>query len=235
MNVNHDRARDDVPEPFLWFLLYRLMRACTEMEKIRSIPGGAYKLIHQDIKLQNVFLGRPNHGHYPLYPLGKIGDFGSARIFTGAHQATAGEDAMTWGWIAPEYFNDNFAGGAITPAANTWGAARIILNLIQPYGVADNPSAVPADATANLVASFADEDDGVDPDPAHPHDRVGVEGRQRLSCSKELIQVVRGCLAHYPRNRYAPGTVMAYIRANEARFLAGMGDNGVVSVAAGRR
>lgn len=62
-----------------------------------------------------------------------------------------------------------------------------------------------------------------------------MEGRQRLSCSKELIQVVRGCLAHYPRNRYAPGTVMAYIRANEARFLAGMGDNGVVSVAAGRR
>lgn len=47
LNENHAHALDGVSEPFLWFLLYRLMRACIEMEQIKSIPGGTHRLLHQ--------------------------------------------------------------------------------------------------------------------------------------------------------------------------------------------
>lgn len=42
--------------------------------------------------------------------------------------------------------------------------------------------------------------------------------------STELRQVVRGCLAQYPQNRYRPQAVLDYIRNNQDRFIRGLVD-----------
>lgn len=93
---------------------------------------------------------------------------------------------------------------------------------------------MPADAMTNIVASAAAQDDDFGA-PLQRQDPVVQAPQHDHPYSPELFQVLRGCLARYPRNRYHPRNVMAYIRANEARFLGGMGSNGVVSADTGRR
>lgn len=99
-----------IPEPFCWYMLHRLAEALAVMANpghtIEDYPDWADpQVIHHDIKLDNVFLGVPDPNNFPLYPVPKIGDFGSARVtYKGDADNPSGwrGEFMTVGYIPPE-------------------------------------------------------------------------------------------------------------------------------------
>lgn len=57
--MNHTRARP-LPEPFLWFLFYRLAKALVRMnDEFRELTEEGPVVVHRDIKPQNIFMGSP--------------------------------------------------------------------------------------------------------------------------------------------------------------------------------
>ncbi|KAI9693230.1 MAG: hypothetical protein M1822_005226 [Bathelium mastoideum] len=90
------------PEPFLWFLMLKLIDACIALEHIPQ-ELVQKEIVHRDIKFENVYLSAPEPD-WPHYPAPKLGDFGLA-IFTGPEDNNNPVQYLgpgTPGWMAPE-------------------------------------------------------------------------------------------------------------------------------------
>lgn len=95
-----------LPEPFLWFFFYRMAKAAVAMdESLRKDDTGPV-VIHNDIKLDNIFLGSPGSlgkdSDFVMYPPAYLGDFGLAFTIRLGEQSF-GLPVGAFGWWPPEH------------------------------------------------------------------------------------------------------------------------------------
>ncbi|KAK6424308.1 hypothetical protein LTR95_016412, partial [Oleoguttula sp. CCFEE 5521] len=82
----YHNAREPIPEPAIWAILYGLVEACVVLEQGHTDTplDGWQPIVHRDFKLDNVFLGdfldpaEDPDSPFPTYPIPKLGDFGFA-------------------------------------------------------------------------------------------------------------------------------------------------------------
>lgn len=96
-----------IPEPFAWYLLYRLASAAVVMDEAFNTEDTNYKVIHCDFKPENIFMDAPGslgkNNSFPAYPAAYLGDFGNAHITYPEDPRTDLMYGMcTPGWSAPE-------------------------------------------------------------------------------------------------------------------------------------
>jgi serine/threonine protein kinase len=96
-----------VPEPFAWYLLYRLVSAAVVMDTAFRTDETHYQVAHCDFKPDNIFLGAPGclgkNNSFPAYPPAYLGDFGNAHItYPGDPNQHMMYGMCTPGWSAPE-------------------------------------------------------------------------------------------------------------------------------------
>lgn len=88
--------------------MQQLAEACEEMEDMNSSILRRV-MVHQDLKLDNVFLSEPLPAHFPNYPVLKFGDFGSSRHTSRINPQNPDfytDDAKTDGYLPPEKWDD---------------------------------------------------------------------------------------------------------------------------------
>jgi len=100
--------RREFPEPFAWYLLYRLVSAAVVMDTAFRTGDTEYQVVHVDLKPDNIFLGAPGslgkNNSFPAYPPAYVGDFGCSHI---TYPGDPSNESMTFGvctqgWSAPE-------------------------------------------------------------------------------------------------------------------------------------
>ncbi|CAD0090489.1 unnamed protein product, partial [Aureobasidium vineae] len=73
-----------IPEPFAWYILHRLVSAAMVMDTALRTSQTNYQVAHVDMKPENIFLGAPGslgkNNSFPAYPPCYLGDFGNAHI-----------------------------------------------------------------------------------------------------------------------------------------------------------
>lgn len=103
------------PEAFIWHVFIQLAEALDAMHN-----GGPQRVIHRDVKTENVFLTspyRPNHS----FPTVKLGDYGSATT----EDEPTGRIGGTWSYMPPE----------IEPSAegDVWSLGAVIHELCHGF------------------------------------------------------------------------------------------------------
>lgn len=216
-----------VPEPALWCFFEALTEACLLLEfggveEDEARPGWE-RIVHRDIKLQNIFLAHPDdrdedkpHGvRWPAYPKPQLGDFGIAIITSDGDEMnpTAYNDQEgTAGWMPQEMYpmldretKYPLKGSVLDQKTNVWGIGAVILRLMNrdskpgTNGIDDN--------------MYTDEDGLGEP-------RV-VEGGED-GYSAELRGLARWCV------RYETGLrpTLREVRAEILRCVGGVGEDG---------
>ncbi|CAD0112343.1 unnamed protein product [Aureobasidium uvarum] len=74
-----------LPEPFIWFLLHRMMKAAVAMDETLHMGSAAGPcIIHNDIKSENILFGHPGSlgkdTDYIMYPPAYLADFGMSYL-----------------------------------------------------------------------------------------------------------------------------------------------------------
>ena len=100
------RHANFLPEPFIWFTFYRMVKAAVAMDTALEISAGnGPTVIHNDIKSENIFLGHPGSlgrdVDFIMYPPAYLGDFGMSYL-TAADESWRHQIRGTVGWCAPE-------------------------------------------------------------------------------------------------------------------------------------
>jgi hypothetical protein len=103
-----------IPEPFAWYLLYRLVSAAVVMDTAFRTSQTDYQVVHCDFKPENIFLGAPGslgkNNSFPAYPPAYLGDFGNAHItYPGDPHEGMMYGMCTRGWSAPEITKLNWS------------------------------------------------------------------------------------------------------------------------------
>ena len=142
--LNLGKAQDDpLPEPFIWFLLYRLANAAILMdERFRTPDNPEAAVVHLDLKPQNIFLDLPGslgtNVDFFAYPPAFIGDFGLSRITArGSSNNKELVGSGTNGWIPPEIqkrLGDYNKAALDIPASsktNIWQIGHVVLMAMQ--------------------------------------------------------------------------------------------------------
>ncbi|KAF2100297.1 hypothetical protein NA57DRAFT_54389 [Rhizodiscina lignyota] len=125
-----------VPEPFLWKLFEDLATVGVALRvmprrRMRGLPPGS--VLHNDIKLGNIFLGDSIPGilpnNFPAYPSAFLGDFGHAKGQSAA-VPTQVQDG-TFGWRAPERFPNLNYPKAPGQRSDVWSVGMVMYCLME--------------------------------------------------------------------------------------------------------
>lgn len=103
--VEKHTASSPLPEPFLWFVLYRMAKAAVAMDEVLRENDRGPVIVHSDIKLDNIFLAHPGSlgkdADFIMYPPAYLADFGfSYTAIKG--QSTQGQGGGAFMFKPPE-------------------------------------------------------------------------------------------------------------------------------------
>ncbi|TIA58637.1 hypothetical protein D6C83_03569 [Aureobasidium pullulans] len=103
--VERHTASSPLPEPFLWFVLYRMAKAAVAMDEVLREDDRGPVIVHSDIKLDNIFLAHPGSlgkdADFIMYPPAYLADFGfSYTAIKG--QSTQGQGGGAFMFKPPE-------------------------------------------------------------------------------------------------------------------------------------
>lgn len=103
--VKKHTASSPLPEPFLWFVLYRMAKAAVAMDEVLRENARGPVIVHSDIKPDNIFLAHPGSlgkdADFIMYPPAYLADFGfSYTAIKG--QSTQGQGGGAFMFTAPE-------------------------------------------------------------------------------------------------------------------------------------
>lgn len=136
--TDHSRSLKLLPEPFLWCLFHNLCTAGILMDRgelYRNPILPWEKIVHRDIKPNNVFLALPSSSSsvYKGYPVPKLGDWGLAYLCPGGPTSTCNPLAFaargTEGYKAPEQNRM----GTIRPLSsktNVWAVGAVLYTML---------------------------------------------------------------------------------------------------------
>jgi hypothetical protein len=213
-----------LPEPFIWFTLYRMMRAIVAMdERLQTTPGQGPYVIHNDIKSENIFLGHAGSlgrdADYIMYPPAYLGDFGMSYL-TSEDESWRNKIRGTVGWCAPEMDrggnpdapNDRARYDvAPTSRTNVWQIGYCILRAMEGDGLT-------APVLGNHDLRYRN-------DSWTKRTPVGASAVY----SAELIQVVEDCVRFRLADRLSPRAALALIEQHMPTYADGMDRWGTLS------
>ncbi|OQO06910.1 hypothetical protein B0A48_07476 [Cryoendolithus antarcticus] len=135
---HYRNAREHLPEPAVWAVLYGLVEACVVLEQGHGDEpvDGWQPIVHRDFKLDNVFLGdfldpvTDPDVPFPTYPTPKLGDFGFALQLDDADAAIRDPTVSgTDGYASPEQMQGQNR-WLLTTKTNVFGIGIIALALM---------------------------------------------------------------------------------------------------------
>ncbi|KAI5243992.1 hypothetical protein E4T42_07232 [Aureobasidium subglaciale] len=187
---------DPLPEDFVWFFFFRMAKAIVAMDEMLRKDEKGPVVIHNDVKLDNIFLGPPGSlgrdADFIIYPPAYLGDFGMSVIWSkgDAHSRNAG----AYGWWAPEQQRLN----AEHPYTytNTWQTGLVVLHAMMGDASYDGSDQPPQDK----VPTYS---------PAKWQDKI--DSGHFTDYSKDLLDIVYTCLCCAPKDRPSPQELVCMI------------------------
>ncbi|KAG9527754.1 hypothetical protein KCU93_g4934, partial [Aureobasidium melanogenum] len=207
VHVNtRSRLAKPLPEPFIWFLLHRMMKAAVDMdEKLQTTPGSGPCVIHNDIKSENILLGQPGSlgkdSDYIMYPPAYLGGFNFSYL-TSDDESWRQKIMGTVGWRAPELDREDNHDTltrkarydvAPTSKTNVWQIGYCVLQTMEGHGL---PSPDPDDR-----------------DLRYRNDKWTKITTAGISAfySADLIRTVEPCVRFEMKDRPSPQAALAQI------------------------
>ncbi|THY88670.1 hypothetical protein D6C92_07532, partial [Aureobasidium pullulans] len=186
--VKKHTAFSPLPEPFLWFVLYRMAKAAVAMDEVLRENDRGPVIVHSDIKPDNIFLGHPGSlgkdADFIMYPPAYLADFGfSYTAIKG--QSTQGQGGGAFMFAAPEMRDVE---GEHTPCYSYTNIWQIGFSVLQAMEGLKYMNVAPA------------QDLGYENSKWLPLIKSGTFS----DYSKELIQAVEACVRFNPEHRLPP-------------------------------
>ncbi|THX45909.1 hypothetical protein D6D06_10303 [Aureobasidium pullulans] len=189
--VKKHTASSPLPEPFLWFVLYRMAKAAVAMDEVLRENDRGPVIVHSDIKLDNIFLAHPGSlgkdADFIMYPPAYLADFGfSYTAIKG--QSTQGQGGGAYMFTPPEMRDLE---GEHTPCYSY----TIGFSVLQAMEGLKYMNVAPA------------QDLGYENSKWLPFIKSGTFS----DYSKELIQAVESCVRFNPGHRLSPQSLLEII------------------------
>ncbi|THX97561.1 hypothetical protein D6D03_08271 [Aureobasidium pullulans] len=193
--VEKHTASSPLPEPFLWFVLYRMAKAAVAMDEVLRENDRGPVIVHSDIKLDNIFLAHPGSlgkdADFIMYPPAYLADFGfSYTAIKG--QSTQGQGGGAFMFKPPEMRDLKGEHTSCYSYTNIWQIGFSVLQAME----------------------------GLKYMNVAPAQDLGYENSKWLpfikSCtfsdySQELIQAVEACVRFNPEHRISPQSLLKRI------------------------
>ncbi|KUJ18677.1 kinase-like protein [Mollisia scopiformis] len=137
-----ENRRKVIPEEVLWRMMGCLVRAVLVLEtgsEFVTVPNISWgkKIIHFDLKLENVLVGPKDQAYHQRFPMLKLTDFGMSQFEPSTRAQRAmnvwignAVDRATPGWFAPEQRYPEHQNRDMSAKLNMWGIGSIIYRLI---------------------------------------------------------------------------------------------------------
>ncbi|THW32929.1 hypothetical protein D6D21_10203 [Aureobasidium pullulans] len=193
--VKKHTASSPLPEPFLWFVLYRMAKAAFAMDEVLRENDRGPVIVHSDIKLDNIFLAHPGSlgkdADFIMYPPAYLADFGfSYTAIKG--QSTQGQGGGAFMFKPPEMRDLK---GEHTPCYSYTNIWQIGFSVLQAMEGLKYMNVAPA------------QDLGYENSKWLPFIKSGTFS----DYSQELIQAVEACVRFNPEHRISPQSLLKRI------------------------
>ncbi|THW72913.1 hypothetical protein D6D19_06103 [Aureobasidium pullulans] len=193
--VKKHTASSPLPEPFLWFVLYRMAKAAVAMDEVLRENDRGPVIVHSDIKLDNIFLAHPGSlgkdADFIMYPPAYLADFGfSYTAIKG--QSTQGQGGGAFMFKPPEMRDLK---GEHTPCYSYTNIWQIGFSVLQAMEGLKYMNVAPA------------QDLGYENSKWLPFIKSGTFS----DYSQELIQAVEACVRFNPEHRISPQSLLKRI------------------------
>ncbi|KAG9672093.1 kinase-like protein, partial [Aureobasidium melanogenum] len=206
-----------LPEPFLWFVFYRLAKALVDMsEEWRKSDESV--VVHRDIKPANILMGSPGSlgkdEDYIAYPPAYLGDFGLAYLTSNDNSWVKKLDCGTRGYYPPELRSEpmplNIQRRPPGSEANVWQVGETML-------VAMMGGKHPGDGPQGHVYRNT------------THWRHLIENGQWSGYSRDLIELAESCVKYDMDLRPPPMDILVSIKGFMPEHDDGMNRWGTLS------
>jgi serine/threonine protein kinase len=218
MQQDHGTFRQ-IPEPFAWYLLFRLASAVMAMDNALCDSTTDYKIVHADLKPLNIFMGAPGSlgksACFPAYPPAYVGDFGNSEVtYSGDPQSNKCVGMCTPGWAAPEIASKvpqsqrRVWQRPASSYTNVWQIGWIMIRVLggdmKHYG--------DVNWEALKDHHYA---------PKYKESRVPA-GALKRNYSHGLLEVIHACVAFKTTSRPSPGQLLSEINKRMPKHIQGM-------------
>ncbi|CAD0113831.1 unnamed protein product [Aureobasidium uvarum] len=216
------KGHRQIPEPFAWYILHRLVSAAVVMDTAFRTSQTDYQVAHIDMKPENIFLGAPGslgkNNSFPAYPPCYLGDFGNAHItYKDDPWSFVMLGGCTQGWSAPEITQfSRMPRSWQAPAGshtNIWQIGFIMQSILMGIAVHGND--------INWEACDFDPVPSYRPLPKRPKARE-AENPLRREYSPELLKVLEAMVQFKVEDRPTPQAVLEAIEELMPQFTQGM-------------
>ncbi|KAI4760522.1 kinase-like protein [Aureobasidium sp. EXF-3400] len=211
-----------IPEPFAWYILHRLVSAAVVMDTKFRTSQKDYQVVHVDFKPENIFLGAPGSlgkkNSFPAYPPVYLGDFGNAHVtYPGDPWDYMMYGGCTQGWSAPEITRLGHVrrswqapGGSYT---NVWQIGYVMQSILM--GVVSWEQDIPwNDFDYDYEPRYM-------PLPKRTKARE-AENPLRRDYSTELLDILNAMVSFKPEARPTPQQLLDVIEEYMPHFTQGM-------------
>ncbi|KAH0366086.1 kinase-like protein, partial [Aureobasidium melanogenum] len=212
--VNKHKTDEPLPEAFLWFFFWRMAKAVEVMDQTLRTDDNGPVVIHNDIKLDNIFLGSPGSlgkdADFIMYPPAYLGDFGLA-FTTRLGDARFAEAGGAFGWWPPEHHTTEDWRGRPSSATNVCQIGFLIL-------CAMNGDTEPAQPNADINLRY---------DPNTWQNLI--DNGTFAGYSDSLLGLVHACLLSNPFDRIDPESLLFLIENSMVGHIDDMRRWGTIS------
>ncbi|KEQ77675.1 hypothetical protein M436DRAFT_59644 [Aureobasidium namibiae CBS 147.97] len=218
----------DLPGCFLWAMFESLAKTAVAMD--------AQGIVHGDMQSANIFFGQPDPNHFAIWPVAKLGDFGSARFVdaqgevlrhrTGPYAQPFAAPEMAWddswdpGWYAVQNF-DHWdptvppSGGYVQKPAvlssktNIWQIGMLMLCAIRlEVKLLETQFRHPPPGYSVPINQFMT----FTPQCASRPMKLRLDDDQSRRHSRQLLTLVNKCLAVDPEARISPQNLLQEVQ-----------------------